>query len=206
MGRLIKLRFFALGKKYWLPPAALFVLVPIVSVALYRQDPNLAPFFVLDTVQQAGALCCFWWLCFTLKEDFEGDGNELLYSAMRMKNRRLFCDLSTLVWYLLHILVLMAAYSLFDGYYAALFATLPLQCVFLWCLCYFFASLLQNSTAALMIGFAYAFCGMIIDEPQRSALFVFGQMGVTKAIIYLVVCGILLAASALLNKRPYKNR
>ena len=206
MYRLIKLRFRALGKAYWLPPAVLFVLVPVISVMLYRQDPDLAPFFVFDTVQQAGALFCFWWLCFTLKEDFEGDGNELLYSAMRMGHRRFVCDIATLGWYLLHVAVLTAGYSLFDRYYLSLFAVLPLQCIFVWCLCYFCASLLQNGTAALMIGFAYSFCGMIIDEPQRTNLFVFGQMGLTKAIIYIAVCGILLVISCLLNKRPYQNR
>ena len=206
MLRLIKLRFAGLGKKYWVPVAVLFVLVPLVSYGLYASDPAAAYFFTRQTIEQGAGLCCFWWLCFALKEDFEGDGNELLYSAMRMGHRRFVCDIATLGWYLLHVAVLIAAYGLFDRQYISLFATLPLQCVFVWCVCYFVAALLQNSTGALMVGFGYCFCGMIIDEPQRSDLFVFGQMDGTKAIIYLAVCGILLATSALLNKRPYKNR
>lgn len=206
MRSLIYLRFRALGKWYFVPVLGLFVLLPVFSLLMYQSNAQLAPFFVSTTIGQMCTLLCFWWLCFTLREDMEGHGNELLYSAMKSKNRRLLCDSATLLWYLVHVVVLLAGFCLIDVTYSTLFITVPLQCIFLWCLCYFFACAIQNSTIALMVGFVYAFGGQMLEEPQKSSLTVFGQMGLIKAAVVAGASALLVLLSFFLCKREYKNR
>ena len=175
MGKLLYLRFRSMGKLYFVVPLALWGVLPLLCWLSYEQMEGAATglFGAAEYVEQMGALFAVWWPCLSLKEEVEGAGSELLFVHMGQRGRRSWCDVSTLVWYLLHFWTVGGLLLLVDGRLGVYLVKTTMQIVFMWGLCYFLIAVLRSTSIPLMIAVGYGIAGQMFEEPAKGRWTVF---------------------------------
>lgn len=207
MFRLIYMRFRAMGRWYWVVPLALWVAFPLLAYLFYSQEGGSGYYYTAMYLESMGCLFSSWWLCLGLKEENEGSGCEVLRMYCQKTARRLWGDLSFLLWYMLHLAVVGAVLLQVDTKYAVPVLTMAVEVVWLFGVCYALIGLLRKTSIPLMLALGYVLAGQLIDQPLRYKLTIFSEPYVTlrqagpKYTALLLVGAVLCAVGFFLQKR-----
>ncbi|WP_154668951.1 hypothetical protein [Bittarella massiliensis (ex Durand et al. 2017)] len=196
MNRLCYWKMRGMGWWYLPPLIALWLVLPGMLAIWYHQDPLLAATSYLRLCEQVIPLFSVWWLVMARKEELTGDGRELLYIYGGYRGR-LGPVLFTLVWYLLHAALPVAAgVWLLPEMGAEHLAKTGAQVLFVWGLCLLLMELLRSLAVPLLLCAAYCFGAYLLEREvmEQTTIFFDVHTGPT----FWPKCGIIAAAGLLL--------
>lgn len=125
--RLIYLNLKSLKLSYFVPIAAIFVYIPLMTYLYslqYKDDISNLRFLTYIEMQHIIPFFAVWWILFALREYIEGDGREVLRTY---KSSILFDFFAIWLLYIIHAAVLTTVMGVFLGSYFFEFLVILVQ-------------------------------------------------------------------------------
>lgn len=198
------LRFY-----YFVPPAVLFMLVPLTVLATIKSGAG-NNFPECCTISQLFIPSfAAWWPLLILKEYLNSPGKELLF-VYKISKISLFIKM-LILWalYALHIVILFIYFtSLFDFVWF-LFIVIIIQSMFMIALGYFLSLLFQNTFIPMIVNFAYSSIFILAFYYSPLSIFEIGTFdnasSLNKSAVVALIACIILYMGSQIEKRLYKD-
>lgn len=194
---------------FFVPPAVLFILVPLTVLATIKSGGG-NNFPECGTISQLFIPAfAAWWPLFMLKEYLNSPGKELLF--VHKSGRDSLFSRMMILWafFVLHVVIVFIYFaSLFDFVWF-LFIAIIIQSMFMIALGYFLSLLFQNTFVPLIINFAYSSIFMLVLFYSPLSIFEIGSFNnassLSKSIVVAIIAFILFYGGYQIEKRLYKN-
>jgi hypothetical protein len=178
---MMKLIFQSFGRLYALPCVVLFVIVPLISIRykIILLNSQQCLCVITETMQTLLPICSVWWVYLMKREKLEGDGRELFRAYQPGWTEELVESLLCLVWFWIHIAVLLMVHAIWFSSMQWVFLQLLAESLLFTGLYLLVVNATGNTSISLMFLLIYYFliAFLSVDTPiAKLSIFTLGEV------------------------------